>query len=141
MIRTAFFKEMEKTVKKVFSTGADTFLYELGYDHGLPTWENLFRTFKVGDSKDLDYALQIYNAVGWCRPRVLSYDKSRGTARIRLDDNFECEAQRWGKPASQFVRGHFAGAISALDGRKHMCLETRCVAKGDEFCEFELTPV
>lgn len=139
MLRTGFFTLMEETARKVFSTGGDTFLYELGFNHGLPTWENLFKTFKVKGKKDLDYALKIYQAVGWCQPRVLSYDPNSLTAEVRVDNNFECESEGPQRPRSHFVRGHFAGALTALFGTRMKCLETKCIAAGHGFCVFQLS--
>ena len=138
LIRTDFFSMMEEAAKKMFSTGAYVFLHELGFAHGLPTWKNLFETFEVRNRKDLDYALKIYQAVGWCRPRVVSYDQKKPSAVVRLEDNFECAMHSEGVVSSHFVRGHFAGAFTALYGTRMTCKETACVSSGAKFCEFRI---
>jgi len=56
---------------------------------------------------------------------------------LRLYDSFECEAFRCSdRPASQFIRGHISGLISALLNSNIRVIETKCIAKGDDFCEF-----
>jgi len=141
MLRTAFFGEMSKVIRELFASGADPFLYELGFAHGNPTWDDLLKTLKVKDAKSLNYALQIYSAVGWCRLKVLDYDQGLGTARLRMDDSFECATAPKGSPGSHLLRGHVAGAMSAVLHIPVRCLETRCIAKGHRFCELQVVPI
>jgi len=42
------------------------------------------------------------------------------------------------KPVCHFVRGLFAGAASVALERSMHCVETKCAAKGDSHCEFEI---
>jgi predicted hydrocarbon binding protein len=57
---------------------------------------------------------------------------------VRMGNNIECEGQRTDKPNSQWIRGHLVGGASEALGVKMDCRETRCMAMGDPYCEFEL---
>ena len=43
-----------------------------------------------------------------------------------------------GKEMCHFKAGFFAGTFSKLHGTGTLCSETKCRAKGDEYCEFEI---
>ena len=42
------------------------------------------------------------------------------------------------KPVCHFIRGIFAGAVTVALERSMHCVETKCTAKGDPQCEFEI---
>jgi predicted hydrocarbon binding protein len=136
MLRVEFFSEMKQTIHKVLQSGADVVLYELGYEHGAPSWKSLLSDFSVDDAAGLQEVLHIYDAVGWGRVEVVSFDKPSKTATVRMRDNFECSVAGGRDPSSHFVRGHLAGAFSAVFGSEAKVVETKCIAVGDEYCEF-----
>ena len=55
---------------------------------------------------------------------------------IRLHGNFECTPfiGTRDRPVSHLIRG-------ALAGREFRVREVKCIAKGDEYCEFIIEPV
>jgi len=141
MLRTEFFTAMKEEIRRHFETGADVVLYEMGYHHGVPTWRNLMKGYKVATLDDLEEVLAIYNANGWGTPEVLSFDLDAKTAVVALRDNFECY-QRKGETlgGSNFVRGHLNGFFEVLFGGKVQVEETSCLARGDGRCVFSVAP-
>jgi len=45
-----------------------------------------------------------------------------------------------GKPVDHIPRGWFAGAACVFFGKDVDAVETKCIAKGDEYCEFIIKP-
>jgi len=43
-------------------------------------------------------------------------------------------------PVDAHMAGACAGLMQALTDRKLVCIETKCIAKGDPFCLFEVMP-
>lgn len=61
---------------------------------------------------------------------------------IQLFECFTCgEMEYRGKPICYFEGGILAGAISNISGEPMDAKETKCNALGDDYCEFELTPL
>ena len=61
---------------------------------------------------------------------------------LRLYDSIECKIFRGsGRPVSQFIRGHISGLLTKILGKDVRAVETKCIAKGDLYCEFSVEPV
>jgi len=61
--------------------------------------------------------------------------------RIIVEGSFE--AKGYGKstiPVCHFLRGYLAGFLSTILVAKVELLETKCLAKGDGHCEFQVNP-
>ena len=72
----------------------------------------------------------------------LSRDKSKIDAVIRFEDMWECEIARkkkCRKAASHFTRGAIAGLVQGYLGREVEVLETKCIAKGEPYCELRVS--
>ena len=59
---------------------------------------------------------------------------------IRHNKLWECEIQKGlvDKPASYLLRGILTGFFESLLRKKVLVNETRCVAVGDPYCQFEI---
>ncbi|MDE1858217.1 MAG: hypothetical protein KGI26_04010 [Thaumarchaeota archaeon] len=138
VIRTSFFSVMEESMRALLASGAGVILYQMGFDHGRPSWVNLLREMSVEDDKDLEEMLSIYAAVGWGRPEVLSFDRRSKKAAFRVWDNFEPESRAEVRSSGcQFIRGHMAGLFSVLfDVGEAKLNETQCISNGAAACEF-----
>jgi predicted hydrocarbon binding protein len=140
MLRTEFFSAMATKIRTVLGTGADVTLYELGYDHGFPSWKNIVEDYETTTLDDLEELMSFYTAVGWGRTQAIAFDPAAKTTTVRMFDNFECAYSSSAAPTSHFVRGHLAGAFSAIFKSPMKVEETHCIATGDEYCEFEAQP-
>ncbi len=82
--------------------------------------------------------------------RVLHLDRENGTALIEAENSFEGWAyvrnSHWqNEPCCDYMRGFLSGLLNACwlansrDNGMVLAAETRCIARGDPFCRFELT--
>lgn len=138
VIRTSFFSVMEESMRALLASGAEIILYQMGFNHGRPSWASLLRDLTVEDRRDLEEMLSIYMAVGWGRPEVESFDKGSKKATFKVWDNFEAEVKiKIHSTGCQFFRGHMAGLFSVLfDVDEAKLKETQCISKGAKACEF-----
>ena len=62
---------------------------------------------------------------------------------MRLHGNFECTPfiGKKDRPVSHLIRGGLAGVFKEAYGRDFRVREVKCIAKGDEYCEFIIEPV
>ncbi len=136
---------VEELRRMMGTTVAAGFLYYLGIARS----KHVYRHFtSLGASTPLEHLnlLMIYAQL-WGRYRGFveeyRYQGSRDDRIVvRLEDNWECmTAKRLGLPgpASYLERGIVAGLLSEATGRRVKVEETRCIAKGDPYCEFRAT--
>ena len=75
--------------------------------------------------------------------RILECDEENLRFVIRLHRNFECAPFKGkrDRPTSHLIRGALAGVFKEAYGREFKVREVKCIAKGDEYCEFVIEPV
>ncbi|QQG49098.1 MAG: ACT domain-containing protein [archaeon] len=130
---------MLESIRGIFGTGGDMILFEQGRTYGKTLATQLVSD--VGEAfarKNFGYGLKLISATGWGVPEVTDFDAEFNYAVIRVRDSFECDGQRSSEPCSHFMRGFLVGGLLALTGRNLDCRETKCVARGEDCCEFTL---
>ncbi len=80
-------------------------------------------------------------AWGLGRMEVVEASATPPQVVMRVYDCFECELGIGArKPFSNFIRGILAALIAQLFNGRMEAKELKCVAKGDPYCEFKITP-
>ena len=115
-------------------------IYAQGRSYGRAAWDNLFGVHRPKTREGIVEMLNIYVATGWGRVELMELDPARRKARIGLDQGFECVGLTTGRPEGHFVSGHFAGAMSSYFGEDVESDESKCLSKGDDHCEFAVSP-
>jgi predicted hydrocarbon binding protein len=128
-------------IREIFNTGGDVMLYKQGFSAGKNDAEELIRVFGEGSILDrIEDLVHLYSSLGWGKARIVEIEFETLTAKIRIDENFECVGQQVkSKPHSQFVRGHLAGLSSHLFSTEMRCEEVKCTSMNDPYCEFLLS--
>ena len=136
------FQEMVRGLYREVGQTAAVFLYHLAYSGGRFLAEYLSEKLGLRGRELLAEALKIYQASGWGRVEIVECDLHKLRVVLRLYDSIECEAFRGsGEAASQFIRGHLSGLLSGLLRTDVRVMETKCIAKGDPYCEFYMERV
>lgn len=115
-------------------------IYSQGRSYGRAAWENLFGVHRPKTKEGLIEMLSIYVATGWGKVELLELDLAHRKARIKLEEGFECAGMSTGTCVGHFMSGHLAGAMSSYFGEEVESTETKCVSKGDDHCEFAISP-
>jgi predicted hydrocarbon binding protein len=140
LIRKDVISASMREVRQVFSTGGDVMLYKQGYAAGKSDAEELIRIFgEESVLEKLEELVNLYSSLGWGRAKISSVDFETLSAKIKVEQSFECMSQTSPKPYSQFLRGHLAGLTSGVLSTEMKCEETACVSMGNHACEFLLS--
>jgi predicted hydrocarbon binding protein len=128
-------------IRRIFDTGGDVMLYKQGFSAGQNDAEELIRVFGEGTILNrIEDLIMLYSSLGWGKAKIVEVEFENLSARIRIEENFECMGQgKRSKPYSQFVRGHLAGLSSHLFSTEMKCTEVKCVSMDDSYCEFLLS--
>ncbi len=140
LARKEVFRDMFKRLGEIFGTGGETIVFEEGEASGESDARRLLDVFGRDLAQQSVPELSfLYQTLGWGRPELVKFNAIPFSATIRLYDSFECAGQKSTKPNSYFIRGHMTGLINILFKKKVTCVETKCSALGDDFCQFDLT--
>jgi len=126
-------------------SGGEAMLYHLGLEAGRNRAEYVDRmAVKIGIEglrERIEIVSGVFRSLGYGIMELLDLREEPPYVNIRLHSSIECELGRGaGRPFSQFLRGAIAGFTSVLFDRDMFALEKRCIAQGDPYCEFEVTP-
>ena len=114
-------------------------IYHMGFRAGEALARRLSDVFRDNRRK-LEYLLLYYESLGHGRFRLKSY--MEGTyCRVLAWELSECMGVKSGSPNSHLFRGLLAGFLSNIWEGEVQVLETRCIAIGDPYCEFEARKV
>ena len=126
-------------------TGGEAMLYHLGVEVGAMRAAHLFEKAESIGILDLGGKCQILSniltSLGYGIFKPVKLHREPPQAILRVYRSIECELGRGAKqPYSQFIRGMLAGFATHCFKRPMIATETRCIAMGDPYCEFEVKP-
>ncbi|RLI14146.1 MAG: hypothetical protein DRO43_04745 [Candidatus Hecatellales archaeon] len=132
-------------LRERIGSGAEAILYFSGFEVGRELAKKYFGVSELlgikGLREKIIFAADVFMSVGYGILEILKFEENPPYALLRIHRCMECELGRnAGKPFSHFIRGILAGFNSQILGVKMFARETKCIAKGDPYCEFEVTP-
>lgn len=100
---------------------------------------------KIPDKKRLlEFNIKQTQFVGWGKFVFTAIDFKSDYYVIKGMSQIAAEYRRLfglqNKPVDHFMRGQAIAMIEEIIGKKMQGIETKCIAKGDNFCEFVIRP-
>jgi predicted hydrocarbon binding protein len=144
LIHDADFAEVQKRLEQIFfPSAALVILYEGGKACGEASAKRLIGQFGSSTEDMLQAIAKIKEAEGWGKITFKDSNFEKNHMRVIVQNSFE--ARGYGKsatPVCHLLRGYLAGVLSTMltpnaRTRKVELVEIKCVAKGDEYCEFQ----
>lgn len=86
---------------------------------------------------------EIFDIYGFGKMEIIELDNKKANAIVRITDSTMAREYLKTKaksktPVCTITSGVLAGMFEYILGKDVDCIEEKCVAKGDDFCEFEL---
>jgi predicted hydrocarbon binding protein len=123
--------------------------YEAGYNltrslgEGLANvlFKNFTNLFKFNNLEEgVAFYTRIATLMGLGQFSIQQYNPENGVIRIRIENSPVCTRfKNSGKEMGAFMEGVIQGTMGIYFGPKSNCKEVKCVAKGDEYCEYLVT--
>lgn len=141
IFRKEIYEGIFKGVRNQFGTAGEAFLYYVGFETGKRAYQSYVQLAGTEELKALVTTAKAVNmTLGWSILKDAKINEESKTAMVILSENFECDLARgYGKPYSQFYRGAIAGIFTQYFKEKMKAEETKCIAKGDPYCQFEVS--
>jgi len=142
LLNLKVYRAWHEGLSRVFGSGASTILYEMGKELGV----NVIQIMKERTKNPLKLAslgLKHASLLGWgefkfTTTQLLKMATLR-TMKVKVNNCFIAKAvDNRGQASCHLLRGFFTGALQTLVGGECSCEETRCLSKGDPYCEFVL---
>ncbi|RLE60424.1 MAG: hypothetical protein DRJ35_03355 [Thermoprotei archaeon] len=140
LLRKPLYKEMLLYFKRKLGSIGNVYLYHVGYSWGKAAAESHMKLAKGDIKRAIDIGSRFFHSVGFGRMKIKNFNMQLGRITIDVYDSFECEVikeEGIRKPSSELVRGILSGWFSSLLRYKIVFKETKCIALGDEYCEFD----
>jgi len=122
--------------------GAKTVLYNAGFQYGLEDAKNYLEYMAKSLDKPTPYFNDIlYASMGWGVWQTIKFNMQEGQLQLRAWNRAEVTTltKMYGtmdRPGCLLIQGFNAGICCTIFQRKMYTIETKCVAKGDPYCEF-----
>jgi len=124
-------------LREKFGSAGEAMLYYQGFNVGYALYGNHMSIACKKTECLIELAKAFCRTLGWAIIDYEKIDMKKGRAKIQVYQNFECEVGKGSeKPYSQFFRGVIAGWFQRFFGKPVEIKETKCIAKGDAYCEF-----
>jgi predicted hydrocarbon binding protein len=146
IMRSSGYKGLTKGIRERFGSAGEAFLYyngvEIGIEYG-KSHRAVGQKLGITDPARIfeDITISTFNCVGYGLAQIVKLTAKPLYVLGRVYNSFECELGRGAtKPYSRLIRGMIVGVLTTLFGTEMTVEETKCIAKGDPYCEFEAKP-
>jgi predicted hydrocarbon binding protein len=128
-----------ETIKKLYNQEEyQKVLYDLGLNMGKGIANLIESERRLTDKKLFEEVLKYNTVTGWGRHFSIEGSIDEGKLKIAGISTIGLTANHTDHPICTFVTGALAGILQAATKKEWKGRETKCIAKGDPHCEFEL---
>lgn len=139
LMRVETFHEMRREIDKALGTGASVVCYLAGKGAGRSLANLMQQRAKTNTLEEIYKRIaEIYEKCGWGILQPVLFRQRTGEFLLRIYNNAFARGLQSRSSACYYVKGLLEGIIEELAGRHAKSEETKCMAKGDAYCEFIL---
>jgi len=137
--RRRWLQEVNKVILEEFGSGAEALFFHVGFRAGYRIVEYWTEASGLKGKNLIVLALEVMKGLNWISDySVERIDLIKPDILFRVWNLMDCSPFK-GKEkraTSQYFRGILSGFISRIIGKHVVLKETKCIAKGDPYCEF-----
>jgi predicted hydrocarbon binding protein len=120
---------LEKASKKIYETSKKGF-----YDFTVKATKHKRLCNKIEATK---YVNKILTSTGWGKFTIIKNSKNKIV--VKVENSFMAkEYKKSNYPCDFMIAGFLAGGLSGILSKDFTTKETKCLALGDKFCQFEI---
>jgi len=139
LIRPEVLITFQKEIEKELGEKASQILFESGFQGGSLSSKRYCEVFKFSDKEIVRFMLEMGAQIGWGRFELERFDSIKKYLSVKVYHSPFAEAYGVSeKPVCHFIRGVMGGLGSVVFSKEIQSQELYCLAKGDQFCQFEV---
>ncbi len=138
-MRAEAFNEIKETLEKITNAGSYVLFFQFGELNADIMTRNGLLPIKRKDFKTLvSKGIAVGEELNWYI--INSYHIDKNGAKLTAKSTFESRYHKKTKKCiCFFIKGYLNKLANSTDDKKnYLCTETKCTAKGDDFCVFEI---
>lgn len=117
-------------------------IYSQGKEISKPLVEELMRNFKPSSLSEAIPTYARFNTLRGYGKFIGELDEKNNTLRVKHLNSIFCDKYNdLKKPTGFWISGVISGLYEMITGMKCITEEVKCVAKGDEYCEYITKPI
>jgi predicted hydrocarbon binding protein len=130
------FRSFVEGINRILGTGAVGILFEAGRCAGKEFVQSLLNEDALPE--EVPTWLEVFFTQGGWGKITARADFANKTAIVVIDNCATARGVRSKEASCHFIRGYIAGISEILFKASAECVETRCISKGNAFCEFRV---
>lgn len=144
LLPTKTFLKLRELLTKEMGKRADPFLKDLGkyqVTHALKRYSKTIKIEGLDRAKITEFGMGVMNLMGHGTFKVASFDEKKiviKSKNVPTAVEYPLLYGKSKKPIDVFLCGLLEEAFSRLMNKKMVCTETKCRARGDSMCVFEI---
>jgi len=111
-------------------------LYNGGKESAKLFAKELIKKYNFKATQIKDWLKNIIEFAGWGEAEFVKYDQSNHIAVLRVKNSSLAIQSKKKEAVDHLIRGFFAGGGTISMSTELDCIETRCIARKDNICEF-----
>lgn len=136
LMTASTFRDVVKGTERILESGAVTVWLEAGRHAGRELSENLVRLGMEFEELPAVFE-EFFTQGGWGKIQA-KVDSTKREALVTIRNSATALQTNAKEPVCHFVRGFIAGVCDVMFHGPTECFETKCLAKGDAYCEFRV---
>lgn len=135
-MRSATFRDLVKGTEKILKSGAKVIWLEAGR-HAGSEFTQAFLREGMKPEETPKFFEEFFAQGGWGKIQA-KVNFTKKEAVIRIENSATARQTEAKEPVCHFIRGYIAGICDVIFDSSTNCAETKCTAKGDPYCEFQI---
>jgi predicted hydrocarbon binding protein len=142
LIRPETLAAFQKGAEAEIGEKASTILYQSGFHGGALSSKRYRDVFGLLNEEIIRFMMEMGSQIGWGRFELERFDAGKKILIVRVYHSPFAEGYGpSSKPVCNMIRGILGGMASSVFGKQVESKEISCLAKGDEYCRFEIMEV
>ncbi len=139
LIRPETLVGLQKAIEKQNAIVARDAFFHGGHQGGFLSAKKYKEIQNLSDDETIRFMMKMGSEIGWGHFKLDDYDRGQKKMQIRVNNSPFAEAYGYsGEGVCHLIRGVLGGMAAFLFSLNCTVSETKCLAKGDEHCEFHI---
>lgn len=139
LMRPETFVAFQKAIEKELGDKASQILYQTGFQGGSLSSRNYQEVLKLSGEEIIHFMVEMGSQIGWGRFELERFDGKNKVLIVKVYHSPFAEGYGpSSKAVCHMIRGVLGGMASSVFGKEIESKEISCLAKGDQYCRFEV---
>ncbi len=139
LLRPETLAAFQKALEKEMGEKASEVLYQSGFQGGMLSSKRFREVFGLSDEEIIHFMVEMGCQIGWGRFELERFDGNQKVLSVKVYHSPFAESYGpSSEPICHMIRGVLGGMGSLVFGKEIQSKEVSCLARGDDYCRFDI---